>query len=76
MQEEQSQFPDQSTDDISLNAQDIQHIKKNQRNQFQMKIVNYNIQRTPQEVAKFYKFSNYLIDPNYRNFTTVVQIMA
>ncbi|MEM7375648.1 MAG: hypothetical protein AAF587_44055 [Bacteroidota bacterium] len=79
MQGDCSDFPAQSTDDISLNAQDIQHIRKESKEPIpdeNLCFINSSIQKVPEEVSKFYKCSNYLIDPNYRCFQTVVRIMA
>ena len=37
---------------------------------------NVSIHNVPEEVAKWYKFSNYLLNPNRHRFQIVVRIMA
>ena len=79
MRQESLEFPALTADEISLNAQEVQQIKKECKEpvtEENLCFVNSSIHKVPEEVSKFYKYSKYLIDPNYCKFQTVVRIMA
>ncbi|XP_066931129.1 uncharacterized protein [Clytia hemisphaerica] len=80
MRSNPSDFPAKTTTDISLTAQEKQHLKKESREEVHKEGIECYISSTksmiPEAVSNHYKYSNYLIDPNWRNFNHVIRVMA
>ena len=80
MQGDLSSFLAQSATDISLSAQEKQHLKKESREELPKQLVDCFVCSTkpkiPDAVSERYKYSNYFVDPNSRPFNIVIRIMA
>ena len=80
MQDDQSIFPALTTADISLSAQEKQHLKKESREEIRKEVIDCFVSSTksliPDTISDRYRYSKYLIDPNHRRFSTVIRIMA
>ena len=66
-----SEFPVKCANDLRLSQAEIAEIQN--ETQYQVHHVEINL---PDDVRKRYQFSNFLIDPNYRDFTFVIRILA
>ena len=71
MKSSELQFPAQSKDDIKLTAQERQMAHK----ECKPEVKSFTIINTD-EVARRYRHSNYLIDPNSRNFAHIVCLLV
>ena len=72
-----SKFPALTITNLSLNAQDIQAIRKESKDPIKAEIDCYlSIQNVPEEISKRNKLSQYLVDPNSRRFQFVIRIIA
>ena len=71
-----SDFPALSKDDITLTAQERQMARKECKPEVKSFSTSSTSIIAPNEVAKRYKHSNYLIDPNSRNFSSIVRILV
>ena len=69
-----SEFPSLSKDDITLSAQERQMVKRECKPE--VKSFSSSSIIVTEEVAKRYKLSNYLIDPNSRNYASIVRILV
>ena len=79
-------FPMKTVNEISLNTDELEHIKQEvpSNKEFENSFNNHDTtsismhQETiiPDEVSTRYKFSNYIIDPNKYRFTKVIRILA
>lgn len=68
---DQSSFPIKSSKDLRLSASEVEEVQ----NETQIQV--HHTECLPvKDLEERYKFSNYLLDPNYRSFTAVVRIMA
>ena len=80
MKKDEATFPTLTSEEISLNAQETQEMKKELKNCDDTTTTTYTAdvhkKKVPDEVLERYKFSNYLIDPNLRRFDTTVRIVA
>ena len=86
MTKESEQFPVKSVDEVSLNHNDMQQVKKemafshdyDQTGEVRKMVHNCVVvaRNIPEEVARRYEFSQYIIDPNRRRFRTIVRILA
>ena len=70
MKLDSSEFPTKSAQDLKLSESDLTEVHKESHIQIHHTEVNFD------EVQERYKFSKYLIDPNYRSFGYVVRILA
>ena len=71
MKLKQSDFPIMSAKELRLSQAEMAEIHK------EMQYQVHHIQiKLPDEVQERYQFSNYLIDPNYRDFSSVIRILA
>ncbi|XP_066924073.1 uncharacterized protein [Clytia hemisphaerica] len=80
MNQDASTFPDQSVQEISLNAQEKQLMKKESRDDDRKEVINCFISSTkltlPEAISDRYKLSCYLLDPNFKRFQKVIRIMG
>ena len=80
MKQDESTFPDQTVQEISLNAQEKQQLKKESRDDDRKEVIHCFICSTkltlPEAISDRYKLSCYLVDPNSKRFHTVIRIMA
>ena len=80
MKQDESTFPDQTVQEISLNAQEKQQLKKESRDDDRKEVIDCFICSTkltlPEAISDRYKLSCYLVDPNSKRFHTVIRIMA
>ena len=74
MQNDESESPTLTIDNISLNAKDLQNIKKESKEAITHDARCYI--KVSNEISDKYKFSNYIIDPNLYRFKSVVRILA
>ena len=80
MQEDESTFPAKTVKEISLNAQEKQHLKKESRDEDRKEVIDCFICSTkltlPEAISERYTLSSYLVDPNSKRFHTVIRIMG
>ena len=66
-----SSFPIKSAQELKLNSSELEEIQKETQIQ-----IHHTESLPSKEIEERYKFSNYLLDPNYRSFSSVIRIMA